>query len=67
MQKAWTDFAKDPAAGPGWPKLGSNKGVELGVLGGMNAPAGESTENLLVADYACPLFDPVLVAAGLAY
>ncbi|CAK3840514.1 liver carboxylesterase 1 precursor [Lecanosticta acicola] len=67
MQNAWASFAKDPSGGPGWPRLGSNNGVELGVLGGTNKTNGESTQNLLVADYPCVVLDPILIASGEAY
>jgi carboxylesterase 3/5 len=30
MMKSWTDFAKDPAAGPGWERVGSAGGRDLG-------------------------------------
>nr|POF23971.1 pyrethroid hydrolase ces2e [Quercus suber] len=67
MQGAWASFAKQPSAGPGWPKLGSNFGIELGVLGGTKTPAGESTQSLLVADYPCPIYDPLNIATGRAF
>lgn len=67
MQGIWSGFAKNPGAGPGWPKLGSNGGVELGVLGGENATTGEQTVPLATADYPCAVLGPVLVAAGMAY
>jgi hypothetical protein len=67
MQGAWAGFAKNPSNGPGWPRLGSAFGVELGALGGKDAPSGEKTVPLLQADYACALYDPILIAANLAY
>ncbi|GAB7329379.1 hypothetical protein MBLNU13_g01165t1 [Cladosporium sp. NU13] len=67
MQGAWAGFAKDPSNGPGWPRLGSAFGVELGALGSDQAPSGEKTVPLLQADYACALYDPILIAANLAY
>lgn len=66
MQGAWANFAKNPTGGPGWPKLGSNGGVELGELGGDN-PSGEKTVALTVADYACPVLDPIILASGGGY
>lgn len=67
MQHAWANFAKNPSGGPGWPKLGSNGGVELGVLGGKNNTAGEYTAPLITSDYPCYLYEPALIAAGAAY
>jgi hypothetical protein len=34
MMKVWTDFAKDPTAGPGWMKIGSEGGKDLGRFTG---------------------------------
>lgn len=67
MQGVWSGFAKNPGKGPGWPRLGSNAGRELGVLGGVNDTTGEYTTDLGTADYPCVVLGPVLVAAGLAY
>ena len=67
MQGAWAGFAKDPSNGPGWPRLGSAFGVELGILGGDEAPSGEKTVPLARADLACAVYDPILIAANLAY
>jgi len=67
MQGAWAGFAKNPSNGPGWPRLGSALGVELGALGSDEAPSGEKTVPLLQADYACALYDPILIAVNLAY
>jgi carboxylesterase 2 len=67
MQGAWASFAKNPSGGPGWPKLGSALGVELGLLGGKGAPGSEQTVPLLTADYPCVLYDPILIATNMAY
>jgi carboxylesterase 2 len=67
MQGAWAGFAKNPSGGPGWPKLGSALGVELGLLGGKAVPGGEQTVPLLTADYPCVSFDPLLIATNMAY
>ncbi|KAK4501555.1 hypothetical protein PRZ48_007364 [Zasmidium cellare] len=67
LQGVWTGFAKDPGGGPGWPKLGSHGGLELGVLGGKNDTTGEYTTSLAEADYPCAVLSPVLIAAGMAY
>lgn len=67
MQGAWAGFAKDPSNGPGWPRLGSALGIEMGILGGKDVPAGEKTVALARTDLACALYDPILIAANLAY
>lgn len=67
MQTQWANFAKNPSAGPAWPKIGTNLGVELGVLGNTGAPTGEVTKPLLYADLLCPVLNPVSDAAGLNY
>lgn len=68
MQNIWASLARDPALGPGWPKVGSTLfGNELGVLGGTNNPSGESTENLMHSDYACALYAPLLLALNRAF
>jgi carboxylesterase 2 len=65
MQGAWAGLAKDPSNGPGWSRLGSAFGVELGVLGSKDALNSEKTVPLLQADYSCALYDPILIAANL--
>ena len=52
MQTAWATFAKNPTQGPGWPKLGSNNGVELGALGS-NGSYGETTIPFSDVDAIC--------------
>ncbi|KAF8859749.1 carboxylesterase [Acephala macrosclerotiorum] len=64
MQTLWADFAKGPGTAVKWPKLGSNNGFELGQLGGPAAPEGEQTINLIVADYGCAVFDPIVSLEG---
>jgi len=68
MQGAWAGFAKNPTSGPGWPKLGSAAGVELGDLGSPTEnPSGVDVVPLTKADYPCPIYDPILIAAGQGY
>jgi len=68
MQGVWAGFAKDPSAGPGWPKLGSARGKELGELGNPQKNArGGKTIQLNKADHACALLDPLNIASGKAY
>ncbi|UPX10847.1 uncharacterized protein EKO05_0001485 [Ascochyta rabiei] len=55
MQKTWAGFAKSPAGGVGWPKVGSALGKELGLLGS-NGGSGVDVVNTIVADYPCALY-----------
>ncbi|KAF9695949.1 hypothetical protein EKO04_006020 [Ascochyta lentis] len=55
MQKTWAGFAKSPAGGVGWPKVGSALGKELGLLGS-NGSSGVNVVNTIVADYPCALY-----------
>ncbi|MCJ1381234.1 hypothetical protein MMC17_004343 [Xylographa soralifera] len=64
MQTAWANFAKNPAGGPGWPRLGSYLDVDLGNLG-PDGLFGEVTVQQIVVDYICPLYAPVIAAMGL--
>lgn len=48
-------MARNPSAGPGWPKIGSNSGNELGELG-LNGTSGVMVDNLLKADYPCAVY-----------
>jgi carboxylesterase 2 len=61
MQTAWANFAKNPIGGPGWPRLGTNFGIELGDLIGN----GEQTIPLASVDYICALYAPIIAAQGL--
>jgi carboxylesterase type B len=57
MQKAWADFAKDPWKGPGWSKVGSNDGKELGYFSqeGQLVPSSSSH-----VDRNCGLYKEIL-------
>ncbi|KAI4926930.1 uncharacterized protein J4E92_006091 [Alternaria infectoria] len=66
MQKTWANFAKNPAGGVGWPKVGSALGKELGVLG-KDGSSGVTIRPLLEADYACPLYAGVEDLLGLSF
>lgn len=63
MRAAWASFIKNPAAGPGWPALGSGPfgGVDVGVLGdALDAPSGGVTATSRdVVDRNCKLYKPV--------
>ena len=58
MQKTWTGFAKNPAGGVGWARVGSASGKELGLLGS-NGSSGVNVVNTLVADYPCAVYAPI--------
>ncbi|MCJ1317754.1 hypothetical protein MMC15_003081 [Xylographa vitiligo] len=64
LQTAWADFAKNPAGGPGWPRLGSYLDVDLGDLG-PDESFGEVTVQQAVVGYICPLYAPLIAAQGL--
>lgn len=58
MQKVWANFAKNPAGGVGWPKVGSALTMELGLLGSQGSSGVRVISNL-VADYPCPVLAPI--------
>ena len=63
MQSVWANFAKNPAQGPGWPKVGANGGVELGVLGA-NGSSGLNVIPLSTVDSVCATYGVVLAVEG---
>jgi carboxylesterase type B len=68
MQQIWGDFVKNPAAGPGWPQVGSSfLGIELGVLGGQKRPDGMTVEPMIHSDLGCPILEPFILAGQFAY
>jgi hypothetical protein len=66
MQGAWAQFAEDLSSGPGWPRLGSAFGVELGILGGGDAPSDEKMVALARSNIAYALYNLILITANLA-
>ena len=64
MQTTWANFAKNPTAGPGWPKVGSNNNAVLGAIGS-NGSSGETTVSFLTTDTKCPLFLPIYAVTGI--
>jgi carboxylesterase 2 len=64
IQRAWANFAKNPSNGPGWPRLGTNLGVELGDLGG-DCIDGEKTIQRSTVDAICAVYAPVIAAMPL--
>lgn len=65
IQGKWAKFAKDPNSGPGWPRLGTNGGVELADFRADNAVVGEVTIAQTGVDKLCPIYDTVTLALGL--
>ncbi|MCJ1311332.1 hypothetical protein MMC25_005003 [Agyrium rufum] len=64
MQTTWASFAKNPAAGPDWPRYLSDNGVELGDLG-ENGSTGEKTIAEAPIDANCLIYDPTILAGGI--
>lgn len=58
MRGAWASFARNPTEGPGWNKLGTYNGTDLGVLG-LNGSGGVTVTPKTVADARCALFAPI--------
>ncbi|KAI5241312.1 alpha/beta-hydrolase [Aureobasidium subglaciale] len=63
MQTIWTNFAKNPYAGPGWPKISKSLTNELGLLGGALNSSGLQIIPTFTADYPCGILDG-LAAVG---
>lgn len=66
MQGVWANFVKNPDAGPGWPRLGTNFGIELADIGD-HGSSGEETIPLASVDWPCPVYDPIVQAVGFGY
>lgn len=56
MQTAWANFAKDPAAGPGWVKYGSTA-ASLANVGGEGSRDSITLIDPVVVDSRCHVFD----------
>jgi carboxylesterase type B len=65
MQTTWANFAKNPAAGPGWDRLGSTFSNTLAEVGGSKAPTGKSMISPSSVDYVCALYNPIISVIGL--
>jgi carboxylesterase type B len=63
MQTTWANFAKNPSVGPGWPAVGTNSGLELGNIGGVDN-TGENTVQLSSVDSVCTVWKPLLDLTG---
>ncbi|KAE8392921.1 hypothetical protein ETB97_006143 [Aspergillus alliaceus] len=66
MNKVWAGFAKDPAAGPGWPHVGENQDFELGDIGEQGNP-GQQPISLGETDSYCDFLLPYANQFGLAW
>ena len=58
MQGAWAHFAKNPALGPGWNKLGTFNGLDLGALG-TDGSSGVTLIPQAEVDARCELYKPI--------
>lgn len=58
MQEAWGAFARNPAAGPGWPKYGSSK-ASVANIGGEGSRDSITMIDPIVVDSRCPVFTDV--------
>ncbi|KAL8792142.1 MAG: hypothetical protein Q9195_005238 [Heterodermia aff. obscurata] len=58
MQGAWAQFAKNPVLGPGWNRLGTFDGLDLGALGA-NGSSGVTLIPQAEVDARCELFKPI--------
>ncbi|THX12524.1 alpha/beta-hydrolase [Aureobasidium pullulans] len=60
MQTVWTNFAKDPHRGPGWPQISTNSiSNKFGLFGGVRNSSGLQIIPTLTADFACGVLDGV--------
>ena len=58
MQGAWAQFAKNPYLGPGWNRLGTFDGVDLGVLG-TDGGSGVTVVRQAEVDARCGLYKSI--------
>lgn len=58
IQGAWAQFAKNPTLGPGWNRLGTFDGLDLGVLGS-NGSGGVTMISPAEVDARCELYKPI--------
>ena len=58
MQGAWARFAKNPALGPGWNRLGTFDGLDLGTLG-TDGSSGVTLIPHAEVDARCELYKPI--------
>ncbi|GME47549.1 hypothetical protein W97_08595 [Neofusicoccum parvum] len=63
MQKAWADFAKDPAGGPGWPAAGAG-GHGVMVFGGLEGGLA-STVSSEALDGMCTVWETMNEMLGI--
>ncbi|KAF1987172.1 alpha/beta-hydrolase [Aulographum hederae CBS 113979] len=58
IQHAFANFAKDPAAGPGWAKFGATDGMGIAELGGAGNRGGSKEMKVQDVDGRCNMFFP---------
>ena len=58
MQGSWARFAKNPTLGPGWNRLGTFDGYDVGALGA-NGSSGVTVIPQAEVDARCELYKPV--------
>lgn len=58
MNAAWANFAKNPTAGPGWNKLGTFGGQDVGVLGASGSSGVTVVTEDAIGDEQCAQFLP---------
>lgn len=64
MQGAWASFAKNPTLGPGWNRVGTFGGIDVGVLG-TNGSSGVSVVQESEVDGKCAIFAPIYGIVGI--
>lgn len=63
MQTTWANFAKYPALGPGWPRLGSEGGREIGDLGSNGRVI--TLADVQGVDHICEIYQSAGLIVGL--
>lgn len=66
MQKYWADFAKNPLGGPGWNRIGTGFGADLGDLPGTVNGTAVGNVFEIAADSKCGIYQPLYDLAALA-
>lgn len=64
MQGVWSNFAKNPAKGTGWPTVGALR--DLAVIGNSGS-TGQTTVSSAAAEPACLVINPILGILGIPF
>ncbi|KAF9875012.1 carboxylesterase [Colletotrichum karsti] len=68
MQGVWGGFAKNPAGGVGWPKVGGGiLGFDMGLLGSGGSTGVTTANSAMAADFVCPLYYGLEDAMGFSW